>query len=133
MALRPLKPCCAPGCGELVRGARYCAKHMHLTKVETKRHDERRESSTKRGYGYKWQKARAAYLAAHPLCEHCLKEQPPRYTPATELDHSIPHKGDMQLFWKSELWQGLCAHHHSLKTAKEDGGFGNKSEADRVK
>lgn len=94
-----------------------------MTKAPTKRHDERRESSTQRGYGYKWQKARAGYLAAHPLCAEC--ERKGRTTIATDLDHIRPHKGDMTLFWDRSNWQGLCAACHSAKTAREDGGFGN--------
>jgi 5-methylcytosine-specific restriction protein A len=43
---------------------------------------------------------------------------------ATELDHIIPHKGNNELFWDESNHQGLCKHHHSLKTAKEDGGWG---------
>jgi 5-methylcytosine-specific restriction protein A len=82
-----------------------------------------RASSTKRGYGYKWQKARAGYLARHPLCAQC--ERDGRIGVATDLDHIIPHKGDMQLFWDRANWQGLCKPHHSAKTAREDGGFGN--------
>jgi 5-methylcytosine-specific restriction protein A len=38
---------------------------------------------------------------------------------ATEVDHIIPHKGDMKLFWDSDNWQGLCKSCHSKKTAKE--------------
>ncbi|WP_328203649.1 hypothetical protein [Brevibacillus nitrificans] len=44
---------------------------------------------------------------------------------ATVVDHIIPHKGDKELFWDQKNWQGLCDSHHSRKTAKEDGGFGN--------
>jgi 5-methylcytosine-specific restriction protein A len=44
--------------------------------------------------------------------------------PATVCDHIVPHKGDERLFWAEENWQSLCFHHHSEKTAQEDGGFG---------
>ncbi|WP_085981300.1 MULTISPECIES: HNH endonuclease signature motif containing protein [unclassified Paenibacillus] len=43
--------------------------------------------------------------------------------PATVVDHITPHKGDMGLFWDQGNWQPLCATCHSIKTAKEDGGF----------
>ncbi len=43
---------------------------------------------------------------------------------ATEVDHIIPHKGDMSLFWDPSNWQSLCHACHSRKTAREDGGFG---------
>jgi len=82
-----------------------------------------RASSTQRGYGYRWQQSRAGYLKRHPLCAHC--EARGRVTIATDLDHIIPHRGDMALFWDRSNWQGLCASCHSRKTATEDGGFGN--------
>ena len=34
-----------------------------------------KESSTARGYGYKWQQARTGYLAHHPLCVYCEREE----------------------------------------------------------
>lgn len=60
----------------------------------------------------------------HPFCVECEKEG--REEPATQTDHIIPHKGDMKLFWDRKNWQGLCDHHHSVKTDKEDGGFGRR-------
>ena len=68
--------------------------------------DLRRGSSAQRGYGERWQKARAAYLLAHPLCVCC--EANGRATPATMVDHAIPHQLDWAIFWKSEDWQSLC-------------------------
>jgi 5-methylcytosine-specific restriction protein A len=44
---------------------------------------------------------------------------------ATVVDHKIPHKGDMKLFWDRSNWQSLCKCHHDIKTATEDGGFGH--------
>lgn len=76
------------------------------------------KNSTQRGYGYKWQQARAGYLARHPLCVHCQKAG--RVEEATEVDHVIPHRGDMALFWDSSNWQALCKPCHSAKTASED-------------
>jgi 5-methylcytosine-specific restriction protein A len=34
-----------------------------------------------------------------------------------------------RLFWDSKNWQSLCKHHHDVKTATEDGGFGRRSQA----
>ena len=62
------------------------------------------------------------YLAKHPLCVHCQREG--RVQAATDVDHIVPHSGDMELFWDSSNWQGLCHSHHSIKTATEDGGWG---------
>lgn len=80
-------------------------------------HDQRRGNSTQRGYGTRWQKARKAYLAKHPLCVHCEKDG--RTALATDLDHIVPHRGDMKLFWdfKNNV-QGLCHSCHSRKTGR---------------
>lgn len=79
-------------------------------------------SSASRGYGYRWQKARASYLNKHPLCVMCLKAG--RTTPATVVDHIKPHRGDSKLFWDSSNWQALCKHcHDSEKQFIEKNGF----------
>jgi len=44
---------------------------------------------------------------------------------ATVVDHIKPHRGDKTLFWERSNWQALCKQCHDIKTAKEDGGFGN--------
>lgn len=80
------------------------------------------KSSTQRGYGYKWQKARAAYFAKHPLCVEC--ERQGLFVVATDLDHKIPHRGDKELFWDRSNWQGLCHSCHSIKTQREEEGGG---------
>lgn len=76
------------------------------------------QTSAQRGYGYKWQQARAGYLAKHPMCVFC--ERKGLYTPASVVDHSIPHRGDMVLFWKSEHWQALCKTCHDSEAQKRD-------------
>lgn len=77
-----------------------------------------KESSTQRGYGYRWQKARAAYLAENPLCVYCRRIG--RVEAATVVDHIKPHRGDEQLFWDEGNWQPLCAScHSSIKQAEE--------------
>ena len=80
-----------------------------------------RESSAKRGYGSRWQKARAAYLKKHPLCvDH---EKLGQVVQAEIVDHIIPHRGDMVLFWDSDNWQSLCKHcHDSHKQRLEKSG-----------
>lgn len=79
-----------------------------------------KQTSSDRGYGYAWQKARAGYLAKHPLCVMCQAETPPRVTPATVVDHIVPHRGDKTLFWDSDNWQSLCATHHSRDKQREE-------------
>jgi 5-methylcytosine-specific restriction protein A len=122
MPYAPKRPCAQPGCPALVAaGARYCEPHQRAERVRV---DERRESASARGYDRHWQKARAAYLAANPLCVRCLEQG--RTTAAALVDHIIPHKGDPALFWDMENWMALCTPHHASKSAKEDGGFGNR-------
>lgn len=71
---------------------------------------DRRESSAQRGYGYKWQQARLAYLSANPLCVMCRKVGLIRS--AEVVDHVVPHKGSETLFWDVANWQSLCKEHH---------------------
>ena len=83
-----------------------------------------RLSSHARGYGSRWEKLRAVFLRQHPLCASCESEG--RCTAATEVDHVIPHRGDQALFWAPGNLQPMCKPCHSRKTAREDGGFGNR-------
>jgi 5-methylcytosine-specific restriction protein A len=95
------------------------------------------QSSTARGYGYKWQQARADYLAANPWCVYCLRARgidaidPGQQLAlaiaagalpiaATVVDHRIPHRGDMNLFWKRSNWQPLCGPCHSGTKQREE-------------
>ncbi|CAN7738980.1 HNH endonuclease signature motif containing protein [Duganella sp. LjRoot269] len=95
-------------------------------------------SSTARGYGYKWQQARAGYLVLHPFCAYCLREVGISYDQdavtiglqctragiglpyAQVVDHVEPHRGDMKLFWDSTNWQSLCSTHHSRDKQREE-------------
>jgi len=112
------KPCSYPGCGVLVRdGTSRCVAHK---RVEAKAHDAQRGSAHERGYSVVWQRARAAYLAKHPLCKaHHAQGQ---IVVATVVDHITPHKGDKVIFWDSDNWQPLCKPCHDHKTATQDGG-----------
>lgn len=69
------------------------------------------QTSAQRGYGYKWQQARAQFLREHPLCVMCDADG--RVEAATVVDHITPHRGDQSLFWRRSNWQSLCSTHHS--------------------
>lgn len=72
-------------------------------------------------YGYRWQKARKAFLSEHPLCIYCQRMG--RLKSADVVDHIKPHKGDLDLFWDPMNWQPLCkACHDSAKHAEDIGG-----------
>jgi len=122
MPYMPKSPCTYPGCGALT-GAARCDKHK---RVEARQYDQQRGSAHARGYGARWQKASKAYLRAHPLCQ-CPEcgDGELRVVAASVVDHKIPHRGDMKLFWDSGNWQSMAKTCHDKKTATEDGGFGN--------
>jgi 5-methylcytosine-specific restriction protein A len=108
--------CCVYHCNNTVspyKMTKYCDAHQHMD-------SKRPTSSAKRGYGGKWRKARKRYLAAYPLCARCLASGV--VTAAEVVDHIIPHKGDLLLFWDRSNWQSLCVPCHNSKTASEDMG-----------
>jgi 5-methylcytosine-specific restriction protein A len=81
-----------------------------------KRHDAKRGNSAQRGYNTQWKKARAAWLAEHPLCVACEKRGVVKA--ATVVDHIVPHRGDPIKFWDSgNNWCSLCVSCHNRKTA----------------
>ena len=67
-----------------------------------------------RGYNARWWRARIDFLQKHPLCAECQREG--KLTPATVVDHIIPHRGDQRLFWDEKNWQPLCKDCHDKKT-----------------
>lgn len=74
----------------------------------------------KRGYNQAWLKARLVFLKENPLCVYCLKQG--KHTPATVVDHIIPHKDNPDLFWDESNWQSLCHKcHASIKQREEHG------------
>jgi 5-methylcytosine-specific restriction enzyme A len=81
------------------------------------RADKRKTSE--RGYGHRWQVARADFLKRNPLCIYCEREG--RIKLADVVDHRIPHQGDPGLFWDVDNWQPICSHHHNTVKAAEEG------------
>ncbi|MCA9262133.1 MAG: HNH endonuclease, partial [Planctomycetales bacterium] len=54
-------------------------------------YEQRRGTSTQRGYDKAWRRLRAEKIANDPLCEECLKRD--RLTPTEEVDHVEPFQG----------------------------------------
>lgn len=128
MTVALLRMCQYPGCRRYAMpGKSYCAEHLKAYSTQAERH---RKTAWQRGYTSAWSRASKAFLAAHPLCAECQRHG--ILTPATEVDHIVPHKGNKQLFWDESNWQALCHECHSRKTVREDGGFGNETRG-RVK
>lgn len=116
MPMAARKPCTWFGCSALTDGGR-CDLHR-------KQAEQQRGSARQRGYDSKWEKAREGFLHKHPVCRHCQEGTPSIFTPATVVDHIVPHRGDKDLFWLRSNWQPLCKPCHDRKTATEDGGGG---------
>ena len=83
---------------------------------ESWRSDKR--TSSQRGYNYAWQQARLVFLGENPLCKYC--EHAGRVTAASIVDHVIPHRGDMVLFWDRSNWQSLCKPCHDVVKKREE-------------
>lgn len=90
---------------------------------------EPRRSAFSRGYTKKWDKASKAFRLEYPLCGMRVDDAPPvmslcdqlqRTTPATLVDHVVPHRGDQTLFWDKHNWQSMCKDCHDRKTRAED-------------
>lgn len=111
-------PCSRPGCGR-VSEDRFCAAHA---KEYRQASDAKRGTSSQRGYGSRWRKAREGFLKSNPLCVRCGAKG--LTVAASVVDHIVPHKGDKGLFWQRSNWQALCKQCHDRKTATEDGAFG---------
>lgn len=72
-------------------------------------------------YGRAWSKARAAHLLEQPWCVLCMEQG--AYVRGTVVDHKVPHRGDVTLFWDESNWQSLCKLcHDSVKQAQEKSG-----------
>jgi len=69
----------------------------------------------------RWIRERKLFLQDHPLCRMCMDHG--KVTPATVVDHVIPHRGDDDRFWEKSNWQALCKHcHDSHKQRLETSG-----------
>ena len=108
MPKRPKRPCRYPGCPNLCESGTYCPEHSAESP------DRLRGSAAERGYDAKWRRARKRFLQRHPLCANCLSQGV--LTPATVVDHIVPHRGDRALFWDENNWQPLCKSCHDRKT-----------------
>lgn len=111
MADKPLRPCRHSGCPELTRDG-WCPAHKpkHIRKASADYHSWY--------YLPIWtDDLRPAQLLKEPFCRNCLQQG--ERTPATVVDHVIPHEGDWQLFVDRGNLQSLCKHHHDIKTGKE--------------
>ena len=102
-----LRPCLDQPCPNLVERGR-CSDHQRVRNAE-------RGTTTERGYGSDWQDLRAAYLAAHGVCQirtHCIG------APATEVDHIVPIDERPDLRLECSNLQSACKSCNAAKAQK---------------
>ncbi len=106
------RPCFTPGCPALVeRGVQYCPRHT----TQASREDaQRRGTERERGYTAAVRRAMAAYRAAHPWCEPCLRLG--KRVPVQIVDHRQAIR-----FGGNPLgpFESHCRSCHGFKTARE--------------
>jgi len=111
-------PCRYTLCPALLDKPGYCDKHASERYNKHEEHDKNRATSTQRGYGYRWQKAREAYLKNNPLCVQC--ERDGRVNDRElEIDHIVPINIAPDRQYDLNNWQVLCKSCHSKKTAQD--------------
>lgn len=94
----------------------YCVKHKR-EKACYYTNASKKTYTSNEMYDHRWKKLRLLVLRKNPFCVECLKYN--RYTPASEVDHIIPHRGDKTNFYNEENLQALCKPCHSQKTGRE--------------
>lgn len=122
MAHRFQTPCKNTTCPRLTaHTSGYCDECRPATKAKNDTANARitkRSSAAKRGYDSRWRRARAEFLSENPLCEYCKARG--LYVSATVVDHKIPHRGDIDLFWDRSNWQSLCASCHNSEKQRQE-------------
>ena len=114
MANKPLRPCRHPGCSVLVADG-YCDKHR------PKRINDRSAEAAEWHRLYltdEWTKdLRPMQLLREPFCRECARQG--KRVWATDVDHIVDHKGNLDLFRDRDNLESLCHSCHSRKTAHD--------------
>lgn len=116
------KICKKAGCGRTCeQGKNYCYLHKDL---ETKKKIFTFRGKSKTYHNlyetYRWRTFSKDFLKTHPFCYICGAK-------ATVVDHIIPHRGDLSLFYDVNNVQPLCQSCHSRKTMQENNYFHKKN------
>lgn len=110
MPTKPARPCKYPGCPNLTTDKTgYCEEHRKKARRQYDRYE--RDPNVKKMYGSRWRKVREMYIAAHPLCEECLKQG--KSTLAEEVHHirTVKNGGDNSF----DNLMSLCRSCHNKK------------------
>lgn len=117
---RAARVCSVAGCPVLIDGAGHlCAGH---DRQRQRLVNKRRAPSTYLRYGPAWRAISKQHLKDHPYCVICGQT-------AVEVDHIIPlSQGGTH---EPGNRRSLCKPHHSQRTAREGGGFGNPQKVQK--
>lgn len=116
MPILPKRPCPVPGCPVLGPCPTHRRPVLPLpaqAAQPVRLYDDRRGSSTQRGYDRQWRKMREEYFKRNPFCSHCRKLLGMKKV----LDHRIA-KAQGGTDHDANL-QGLCVRCHNRKTGME--------------
>lgn len=124
MPRKPKRPCSYLGCPRLTND-RYCEEHTRIVNNNYNRYERDRETSKR--YNRAWKRIRDAYVAAHPLCEECLKQG--RVVPVDQVHHIVPlREGGINDF--SNL-VSLCSACHARIHAKRGDRWNKRRDYER--
>ena len=112
----PKTQCSQYHCHQPARaGSSLCEQHAPQAAIK----EQRRLSNAE----YKkaaWLSIRASQLSREPLCAACMHEG--RVAAAEHVDHLFALNHNNSTSFKINIFQSLCAAHHSLKTSLEQKG-----------
>lgn len=110
MAWKPRRVC---RCGKIIAATDLCECQIRR-KAEA---DQRRPNANDRGYDSKWRRESKEFLSLpqNRFCAFGCGRI------ADCVDHKVPHRGDMKLFWSRTNWQPLASSpcHASRKQSLE--------------
>lgn len=77
----------------------------------------------------RWKRLRQHILSKHPYCQ--CPHHNGKSMPANVVDHKIPHRGNLSLFWDVRNLQAMAKPcHDAFKQSQERGGAGFKRGCD---
>lgn len=116
--------CSAPGCFATVDApSRFCPAHVRLQAERDAAKALRDAGRWERGGGSawrwvyrdaRWRRVRREQLERHPVCCACG-------SPATDVDHIIPHRGREEYAFNLDNLQSMCHACHMAKTQADRG------------
>ena len=122
MPTAALHPCSASAlCPHLTSEAQPCPVHGSKSRQKRQRRIDREKLYSLAKWRHPVWGLRAQVLRDQPFCVDCIKAGQP-YILATDVDHIIPHRGNLTLFMERKNLQPLCSTHHQAKTQRENGG-----------